>query len=112
MRRTLLTLLTLLTVGGCLGDAARQRTLLPAMRSAWVGVRADAASGGATDAVLTAMDEALASGEPLAVQLAWLPVMASAQASLAGLSDGLAEFRGQRIDQFNRAVEALNGHGD
>ncbi len=110
MRASVLALLLACLLGGCLGETARRETLLPAMRTAWVGVRADAQAGGATESVLAALDEALAAGDPVAVQLAWPPVAAAARASLAGLSTGLAEFRGERIDQFQRAVEALN-HG-
>lgn len=96
-----------INLAGCLGDAARRNSLLPAMRTAWVGVRADAVAGGATDETLVRMDEALAVGDGLAVQLAWPPIEAAARASLAGVSVELAQFRGERIDQFTRAVEAL-----
>jgi hypothetical protein len=109
---TIVFLLAVLPLGGCLSSAARERALLPAMRQAWVGVRADALAGGATEAELTRMDESLVYGMPAAIAAAWPPVEAAARAALTGMSPGLAEFRGERIEKFTEAVEALSGHGE
>ena len=137
MRRLrLLALSSLFLLAGCAGlagDSARERALLPALRSAWPGVAADVQRGvndGLDDGDLTAAasDALVASGDHLGASLSstleeaktvtgaeW-PVLHpwAARGVIDRVDDGevgpgVAVSLNERILQFDAAIDALQG---
>lgn len=136
MRRAILALSTLLILVGCAGlagDTARERALLPALRSAWPGVAADVKRGindGIDDGDLSkaAADVLFESGDHLGQSLSttikeakevtgveW-PVLHpwAARGVIDRVDDneigtGVAASLNERIIQFDAAIDALQG---
>jgi hypothetical protein len=136
MRRAILALSTLLLVVGCAGsagNAARERALLPALRSAWPGVEADVQRGvndGLDDGDLTgsASDALMASADRLEKSLSatieeaksvtgkewpalhpWAARGVMDRVDDGEIGAGVAASLNERIVQFDAAIDALQG---
>lgn len=138
MRRLKYLALSVLILGGCAGtgDVARERALLPALRSAWPGVEADVTRGiadGVEDSDITvgAADGLIASSQKLGDVLGQTLAEARAVApmewsilrpwAMRGVDDrvddreistGVAVSFNERITQFDAAIDKLQGEVD
>ena len=100
---------------GCAGQQAREHVLLPAMKQAWPGIKADAKRGGAEERVLKQFESALLQGDRLAVSARWPGIATSAQEGIdvrveAGeISEGVAKSLRERVRKFGNAVQSMHG---
>ena len=105
MKSILLALLVMLSSSSCLTPQVRDKTLLPAIQTAWVGVRADAeyaAADGPISSDLEAWDAAVEAGDFAALDV--LLLVADARAGVQyKLEDGVIGPQGAAI-MMDRAV--------
>lgn len=79
MKNLITVMLVVLCTTSCLTSQVRDKTLLPAIQSAWVGVRADVVKGGGMlDSELVAWDAAVSTGNFLGLDLQDLQMQAIA----------------------------------
>jgi hypothetical protein len=72
MNRFIITLLTLVSLSSCVTQRVQDRTLLPAIESAWPGVRDDAELGGMEEGQLLLWDVGVETGSLLGLDAAGL----------------------------------------
>ncbi len=115
MKSTLLIMCLLLT--SCLAARVEDKTLLPAVQSAWPGVRADIEMDPAeavSDADLAFATAAIVAGDRTGIRaIAWAPMDASASAGIAfrvssgEIGAGVAQSLNERLIQFRSAILEL-----
>jgi len=111
MKSILLALLVMLSSSSCLTPQVRDKTLLPAIQTAWVGVRADVVySGGSIlESDLIAWDAAVETGNFAALDVQELEMMAIAGVNLR-LEEGQIGPQGAAImrDRASNFAAAVN----
>ena len=111
--------LSLAACPSCTGMTARQKALLPTMRIAWAGVKADIERGEPQLTVeLEALDSALLNGNVAAARaVSWAALAATANAGITKrvaegkLSDGAALSLRERIRAFGDALAIFCARG-
>jgi hypothetical protein len=105
-------LMTLLLFGSCLTPKAEDSVLLPAMVSAWPGVRTDIEASGDSDLhTLNEFEDALFEGNKPYLRLVnWTPFDVMAQRGIVsyGYSQGVTQSLLERLDNFGEALLTLN----
>lgn len=105
----------MLSMPGCLGEAARQNTLVPAVCDGWADLRPYAVipDSDAQDPAIGAMDAAAANKDADAIAAAWPAVKPLVTAGIdlkleAGtLSASMAESLDEKVRRMDKAVDAL-----
>lgn len=105
MKKSILLLLPLIMLAGCLGTSAREKILLPSLQAVWPAVRIDAVAGGADSSILSEFDAAMATGDRTILQSLWLVVQ---PAAVAGSTEPIAlqPSKLERINNFSLALSA------
>lgn len=115
MKTFMTTALTIvvLAMTACAGSQARQTILTPALQQALVSIEAQALAGGATEAQVEALSDALESGDRVGAAAAWPAVRAAAEADIESrlqsgvIGPGVAESHRERLRNFEEGVIAL-----
>lgn len=118
MIRLVLPMLLALLVASCTANRVQDRTLLPAVQSAWPGVREEIEAAPPAVEVsaveLDLVEERLMSGQRVRIrQIEWLPLEVAAQAGIEQqildgvISEGVALSLRERLDRFRDALLEL-----
>lgn len=114
--RAVIAAIIITLASACAGGVARERVLLPAMRSAWPSIRLQAEHIATPVEAITvaAMDQAMQIGTEMALASAdWQAVKSLAVARIyertaAGeIGPGVAASLSERVNQFDRAFRAF-----
>lgn len=111
----LLPLLSMAVATSCVGHRARTNVLLPAMRQAWPGVRADAEQSPTLNdhLVLDEFEASLNEGAALAVFTQWPMIQFHALEGInhrvesGSIGEGVAASLRERVRQFDQSVSTL-----